>query len=328
MGETARLLLKTTLRNATGLLTIERDGVIDQRLFTVGAGTSTLEVPIKEGYGPNVYASAMLVKGRTGKGGRGVPHHPHGDDDADRRHGSQATEGGRSPPTSRATARARPVTAELKVTDGAGKPVQAEVALSAADEGVLTLIGFKTPDPLATFYAAWGLGVVDRVAIRADRPPARAGRGALRDGRRRRRRAGDVPLALPRDRVLEPAHRDRCRRAREGDVPGARQPDRVPADGRRRRRGRTVRLGRQAHDRAQAAAAAQRDAAVPERRRRSEGWRAGRQRHRQGRQRHGRRDRVTARACRGRAGAPGDRRPRERPRAGATSRCGPSAPAS
>src|SRR4029078_8988063 len=51
------------------------------------------------------------------------------------------------------------VTADIKVTDGAGKPVQAEVALSAADEGVLTLIAFKTPDPLATFYAAWGLGV-------------------------------------------------------------------------------------------------------------------------------------------------------------------------
>src|SRR4029079_10884905 len=51
------------------------------------------------------------------------------------------------------------VTAEISVTDGGGKPVPAEVALSAADEGVLTLIGFKTPDPLATFYAAWGLGV-------------------------------------------------------------------------------------------------------------------------------------------------------------------------
>ena len=31
VGETARLLLKTTVRNATGLLTIERDGVIEKR---------------------------------------------------------------------------------------------------------------------------------------------------------------------------------------------------------------------------------------------------------------------------------------------------------
>ena len=52
-----------------------------------------------------------------------------------------------------------PVTADLRVTDAAGKPVQAEIALSAADEGVLTLIAFKTPDPITTFFAPWGLGV-------------------------------------------------------------------------------------------------------------------------------------------------------------------------
>jgi uncharacterized protein YfaS (alpha-2-macroglobulin family) len=158
VGETARLLLKTTLRNATGLLTIERDGVIEKRLFTVGAGTSTVEVPIKEGYGPNVYASAMLVKGRTGKGGRGVPVIRMGlttltvDTEAKRLKVEVATD----KPSYRP---GETVTADIKVTDGAGKPVQAEVALSAADEGVLTLIAFKTPDPLSTFYAAWGLGV-------------------------------------------------------------------------------------------------------------------------------------------------------------------------
>ncbi|HEY7373942.1 MAG TPA: MG2 domain-containing protein [Polyangia bacterium] len=168
VGETARLLLKTTVRNATGLLTIERDGVLEKRLFTAGAGTSTVEVPIKEGYGPNVYASVMLVKGRTGKGGRGVPIIRMGmttlavDTAAKRLKVEVATD----KPSYRP---GETVTADLKVTDTAGKPVQAEVALSAADEGVLTLIAFKTPDPLATFYAAWGLGVTtasqyDRIA--------------------------------------------------------------------------------------------------------------------------------------------------------------------
>jgi uncharacterized protein YfaS (alpha-2-macroglobulin family) len=158
VGETARLLLKTTVRNATGLLTIERDGVIEKRLFTVGGGTSTIEVPIKEGYGPNVYASAVLVKGRSGKGGRGVPVIRMGmttltvDTEAKRLKVEVATDKASYRP-------GETVTADLKVSDGAGKPVQAEVALSAADEGVLTLIAFKTPDPLATFYAAWGLGV-------------------------------------------------------------------------------------------------------------------------------------------------------------------------
>ena len=115
-------------------------------------------MPIKEGYGPNVYASAMLVKGRTGKGGRGVPIIRMGmttlSVDTD---GEAARRRGRDRPASYRPGET--VTADVKVTDAAGKPVQAEVALSVADEGVLTLIAFKTPDPLATFYAAWGLGV-------------------------------------------------------------------------------------------------------------------------------------------------------------------------
>src|SRR6185436_1480753 len=51
------------------------------------------------------------------------------------------------------------VTATVEVKDGAGKPVAGEIALAAADEGVLSLIAFKTPDPIPTFYAPWGLGV-------------------------------------------------------------------------------------------------------------------------------------------------------------------------
>ncbi len=157
-GDTARLLLKTSVHEATGLLTIERDGVIERRLINVGKGTSTIEVPIKESYGPNVYASVVLVKGRTGKGSRGLPLMRMGmttlpvDTGAKRLTVAVTTDRESYRPGD-------PVTADLRVTDAAGKPVQAEVALSAADEGVLTLIAFKTPDPIATFYSPWGLGV-------------------------------------------------------------------------------------------------------------------------------------------------------------------------
>ena len=159
VGETAKLLLKTSVRDAAGLLTIERDGVIERRLVTVGKGTSTIDVPIKEGYGPNVYASVVLVKGRSGKGARGLPLMRMGmttlavDTDAKRLKVLVTTDRESYRPGD-------PVTADLRVTDAAGRPVQAEVALSAADEGVLTLIAFKTPDPISTFYSPWGLGVV------------------------------------------------------------------------------------------------------------------------------------------------------------------------
>jgi uncharacterized protein YfaS (alpha-2-macroglobulin family) len=158
VGDTAHLLLKTTLRDATGLLTVERDGILERRLIKVGPGTSAVDVGIKEGYGPNVYASVVLVKGRSGKGSRGLPVLRMGmttlavDVESKRLKVAVTTDRDSYRPGD-------PVTASLRVTDAAGKPVQAEVALSAADEGVLSLIAFKTPDPMATFYAPWGLGV-------------------------------------------------------------------------------------------------------------------------------------------------------------------------
>jgi hypothetical protein len=51
------------------------------------------------------------------------------------------------------------VTATVKVTDPTGAPVSSEVSIAAADEGVLSLLGYQTPDPIPTFYAPWGLGV-------------------------------------------------------------------------------------------------------------------------------------------------------------------------
>jgi uncharacterized protein YfaS (alpha-2-macroglobulin family) len=158
IGDTAHLLLKTNVHDAKGLLTVERDGVIDRRVVDVGSGTATVDVPIKPGYGPNVYASVVLVKGRAGKGPRGLPLMRMGlttltvDTDDKRLKVAVATD----KPSYRP---GETVTARIDVTGADGKPVQAEVALAAADEGVLSLIGFKTPDPLGPFYAPWGLGV-------------------------------------------------------------------------------------------------------------------------------------------------------------------------
>ncbi|HEY4178502.1 MAG TPA: MG2 domain-containing protein [Kofleriaceae bacterium] len=157
-GDTATLILKTDLSQATGLVTIERDGVMEKRLIEVTPKTKQITVPITAAYAPNVYVSVALVQGRTGEGPRGKPRmrmgvvnlpvHPEETtlkvtvetDKKDYRPGGD-------------------VTATVKVTDSKGAPVSAEVSITAADEGVLQLIDYKTPDPVPTFYAPWGLGV-------------------------------------------------------------------------------------------------------------------------------------------------------------------------
>ena len=51
------------------------------------------------------------------------------------------------------------VRGKVRVLGKDGAPVRAEVALSAADEGVLQLIAYQTPNPMDSFYEPWGLGV-------------------------------------------------------------------------------------------------------------------------------------------------------------------------
>ena len=157
-GDTANLILKTDLANATGLVTIERDGVIEQRLIDLTPTTKRLSIPIVASYAPNVYVSVALVQGRTGDGPRGRPRMRMGianlavRPEDNRLTVSIASDKPQYRPGDQ-------VTTTVKVVNAQGKPVSAEVSITAADEGVLSLIAYKTPDPVPTFYAAWGLGV-------------------------------------------------------------------------------------------------------------------------------------------------------------------------
>ena len=65
-GDTARLQLRTPFKDATVLVTVEREGVLDAFVRTVRRGEPTIDVPIKPEYSPNVFISAFAVRGRIG----------------------------------------------------------------------------------------------------------------------------------------------------------------------------------------------------------------------------------------------------------------------
>ncbi|MFY9479427.1 MAG: MG2 domain-containing protein [Aquabacterium sp.] len=66
-GETARLQVRMPYREATVLVTVEREGVIDSRVLTLKGDDPTIELPIPKAtsWAPNVFVSVMALRGRV-----------------------------------------------------------------------------------------------------------------------------------------------------------------------------------------------------------------------------------------------------------------------
>jgi len=156
-GDKVRLVAQANLVKPTALITIERDGVIEAKVRRLGSASEGIEFAVKDAWAPNVYAGVALVSGRHGPGDKNRPQFKMGLVElkvaSDRKQLDVGVK------LDRETVRpGDKVTGKIVVTKD-GQPVRAEVSLSAADEGVLQLISYVTPNPMKTFYASYGLGV-------------------------------------------------------------------------------------------------------------------------------------------------------------------------
>lgn len=68
-GETARLQVRSPFREATALVSVEREGVIDTRVVALRGDDPTVEVKVDAAWTPNVVVSVLAVRGRI----RAVP---------------------------------------------------------------------------------------------------------------------------------------------------------------------------------------------------------------------------------------------------------------
>ncbi len=64
-GETATFQVRMPFREATALITVEREGVINSSIQKLSGKTPVIKVPIKNNYAPNVFVSALVVRGRV-----------------------------------------------------------------------------------------------------------------------------------------------------------------------------------------------------------------------------------------------------------------------
>ncbi len=146
-GDTARLQLRTPFKVATALVTVEREGVLESFVRTIDRSDPMIELPIKGSYAPNVFVSALIVRGRiadvapTALVDLAKPAYKMGL--AEIRVGWSAHELAVKVAPAQSTYKVRDkasVTISVRQPDGSAPPAGSDVALAAVDEGLLELL--------------------------------------------------------------------------------------------------------------------------------------------------------------------------------------------
>ncbi|MDR2782785.1 MAG: alpha-2-macroglobulin [Treponema sp.] len=158
-GETAKLLVRSPLPKGNYLLTIEREGIIAEKIIELDGSARLIDIPVDESYAPIVYVAISSYTVRSGP-----PQNTYYDPDLDKPKGIFGIAAIRvDAETRRYKVEIEPQKpayrpkdqAEVKVTVTlGGKPAAgAEITFMAVDRGVVDLIDYHVPDPLAYFYA-------------------------------------------------------------------------------------------------------------------------------------------------------------------------------
>lgn len=187
-GETARILIASPYQEPVqALLTVERGGVLSHQVVTLLSNSEQVEIPITDEHVPNIFVSAVLVKGRSAddpKASFRVGYVQLEVSAADKRLTVRVTperEGNYGP---RETARFT-----VETLDNSGRGVPAEVSLALVDASVLALADRPGLSLFDSFYRQRGLGIQTAtnltLALRereAEPPPDNKGGGGAEDG--------------------------------------------------------------------------------------------------------------------------------------------------
>ena len=168
-GDTARVLIKSPWPAAEAIVTTEREGVRTVRRYSLKGAAIAVDVAIDDTAIPNLFVSAVLVRGRIGDAELATGA-AKGEVDAGRpqvkigflnlmvekthKRLDVAIDAG--PRTKRP---GQKLTLKLAVTDFQKVGVPAEITIWAVDEAVLRLTDYQPPDLLQSFHPQRGLSV-------------------------------------------------------------------------------------------------------------------------------------------------------------------------
>ncbi len=164
-GDTAKIIVKSPFKGQA-LISVERDRVLKTWLAEVDGNGGVVEVPVEESFAPNCYVSVLQV--------RGGAEDPREFKEPDYKVGFCELEVESQKNT--LTVELQPVqpeilpgsesSASVLVKDSAGKPLaNAEVAVWAVDEGILSLVTYEAPNPDQAFHYRESLSVTTGVSL-------------------------------------------------------------------------------------------------------------------------------------------------------------------
>jgi uncharacterized protein YfaS (alpha-2-macroglobulin family) len=135
------------------VLTVEREGILDQRIVEMPENTATITLPVREAYKPNVYVTGCLIRSNQSLEVH-APVRAYGayplmvDCSGEKLSLNLKTPDHIAPRTT--------LDVSVQVTGGSG---QTYLTVAAVDEGVLQITDFATPDPFGYFYQKKRLSV-------------------------------------------------------------------------------------------------------------------------------------------------------------------------
>jgi uncharacterized protein YfaS (alpha-2-macroglobulin family) len=157
-GEKVRLLVQSPIPEGRYLLTIEREGIFEEKILHLKGSANVIEIPVKKEYLPIFYVSMTSNSKRTA-----APSKSYFEPDLGKPKGFFGITGIMVSteftaididivPEKRIYKPGSKATVTIKASMG-GKPLEgAELTFLAVDRGVLDLIDYHVPDPLRFFY--------------------------------------------------------------------------------------------------------------------------------------------------------------------------------
>ncbi len=160
VGERARVLVKSPYKEAEALITVERSGVYHSYRRTLRGTAPSFEIPVTAELLPNAFVGVHLLPRRSGKGTSLEPG-SYRIGYANLAINGEARRLAVAITTNKRDYRpGESIDVKLAVKDArGGAAANTELTLYAADEGVLSLINYRTPDPLAVFTGPRALQV-------------------------------------------------------------------------------------------------------------------------------------------------------------------------